>query len=113
MKMANLALRFLLELAALAALGYWGFRTGSTPLLKGLLGLAAPLLMALVWGTWIAPAARRRLHDPPRLLLELGVWAAATVALIAAARPTWALGFALLVVINLGLMALWGQRGAA
>jgi hypothetical protein len=26
---ANLALRFLLELAALGAVGYWGWRTGS------------------------------------------------------------------------------------
>ena len=27
-KAANLALRFLLELCALGALGYWGFKTG-------------------------------------------------------------------------------------
>jgi hypothetical protein len=30
---ANLALRFILELAALGAFGYWGFKTGSTGIL--------------------------------------------------------------------------------
>lgn len=34
---ANLALRFLLELGVLVAVGYWGFRTGqSTPARIGL-----------------------------------------------------------------------------
>ena len=32
---ANLTLRFLLEVAAIAAPGYRGFRTGSTALLHG------------------------------------------------------------------------------
>lgn len=32
---ANLTLRFMLALAAIAAPGYWGFRTGSNALLHG------------------------------------------------------------------------------
>jgi hypothetical protein len=31
---ANLLVRFLLELCALASLGYWGFQTGTGPLAK-------------------------------------------------------------------------------
>ena len=41
---ANLALRFLLELAALGALAYWGSRTGSVPITKLGLGIGTPLL---------------------------------------------------------------------
>ena len=45
-KVANLGLRFALELCTLAALGYWGFRTGSGPLMKLVLGLGAPVVAA-------------------------------------------------------------------
>ena len=49
-KSVNLALRFLLELCALGALGYWGFKTGSTTSSKIGLGLGVPLVAAVVWG---------------------------------------------------------------
>lgn len=62
MKAANLVLRFLLELGALAALGYWGLHTGSNELLHWLLGIGVPLLAAVVWGLFIAP--RRRFDVP-------------------------------------------------
>jgi hypothetical protein len=45
-KNANLALRFLLELCALAALGYWGFQTGRGPVMSAVLGIGAWLLTA-------------------------------------------------------------------
>jgi hypothetical protein len=41
MRGANLALRFLLELGALAALIYWGLEVGSSTGLKVVLALAA------------------------------------------------------------------------
>ena len=43
MRGANLALRFLLELAMLAALATWGFTVGNGWPLKLLLGLGAPV----------------------------------------------------------------------
>ncbi len=43
-KGANLLLRFLLELCALGALGYWGFKTGNAAITKTVLGVAAPLV---------------------------------------------------------------------
>ena len=48
-KGANLLLRFLLELCALGALGYWGFKTGSATSTKVVLGVGAPLVAAVVW----------------------------------------------------------------
>jgi hypothetical protein len=57
-KGANLALRFLLELCALGALGYWGFKTGGGLIAKIGLGIGAPLVAAVVWGTFVS--LRRR-----------------------------------------------------
>ncbi len=45
-KGANLALRFLLELCALAAVGYWGLETGRGPIAKVGLGIGTPLAAA-------------------------------------------------------------------
>jgi hypothetical protein len=45
---ANLALRFLLELAALAGLAYWGCNTGHSAVGDVALGIAAPLAAAAV-----------------------------------------------------------------
>ena len=47
-KSANLALRFLLELCALVAFGYWGFQTGQGLLLKIGLGIGVPLVAVAV-----------------------------------------------------------------
>ena len=52
----NEGLAFLMELAALAALAWWGFHTGSGIGPHLLLGLGAPVLMGWTWGMWAAPA---------------------------------------------------------
>jgi len=57
LKGANLALAFLLELCALGAFGYWGFKTGNAMFSKIGLGIGAPLLAAVVWGIFVAPRA--------------------------------------------------------
>ena len=91
---ANLALRFLLELCALVALGYWGFKTGGGLITKLALGIGAPFRAAVVWGTFLAPRAAVLTPGLLRLVLELGVFGSAAAALYAAGRPVlaWALG---------------------
>ena len=81
-------LRFLLELATLVALGYWGVRTGTGLLAQVALGVAAPLFAAGVWGTFVAPKAPYRLPDILRLGLELLLFGAATLALVAVGQFT-------------------------
>jgi hypothetical protein len=83
-KALSLAVRFGCELAALVAVGWWRW------LVTPLLGIALPIVVALVWGAWIAPRARRRLPDPGRLSLELVIFAVATSCLIAVGQ--WLLG---------------------
>ncbi len=59
---ANVGLAFLLELGALAALGFWGVHTGQSLLADIALGAGAPLLAAGVWAMLAAPKSERRLH---------------------------------------------------
>jgi hypothetical protein len=106
---ANLALRFLLELCVLGALGYWGFKTGRSRLAKIGLGIGAPLLAAVVWGTLIAPAAPVDLATPVRVALELVIFGLGVAALYAAGRPRLAQVFAGLVVVNEVLLLAWDQ----
>jgi hypothetical protein len=108
MRAANLALKFLLELGALAAFAYWGSRTGPTAV-NVVLGIGAPLAMAVVWGTWAAPKASRRLAAGRRIALELSVFALAALALVAAGAPVAAAIFAAVVVVNAVLLTLLNQ----
>ena len=108
LKMINLALAFGLELAALAALAYWGFTTGPG-VLAWVLGLGAPLVMVVVWGLWMAPTAARRLPDPGRMVAQLGIFGIAALALAVAGQPGWAAIFAVLTVINTLLLYVWKQ----
>ena len=97
---AVLAVRFLLELAALGALGYWGFLSGTGLPMRLLLGICAPLAAAVVWGTFIAPKASFPVAVPVRVLLELCVFGSAAAALFAAGRSTLAAVFLAIVLID-------------
>jgi len=83
-KAANLALRFLLELAALAALAYWGWGV------SWVLAIAAPAAWIGLWATFGSPKARVQLPDAQRIAFEAVVFGAAAVALWAAGQPVWA-----------------------
>jgi len=73
LKSANLAVKLLLELAAFAALAYWGASTGHGAL-SVVLAIAAPLAAVIVWSSCCAPRARRRVATPARVPLELAVF---------------------------------------
>src|SRR5947209_8303659 len=108
-KLLNLALRFLLEVCAVAAVGYWGFHTGQGTLAKLVLGLGGSLLVIVVWAAFVAPKAAVSLPQAMRFLLGLVVLLAAATALVAAGQSTLGIVFAILIVINAVLLALWHQ----
>ena len=109
MTYANDGLRFLLELAALGSMAYWGFSEFGG-VAQWVLGLGVPLLAAAVWGRFVAPKASHPSTDPQRLLLELLVFGGGVVALAAAGETTLAVVFGALVVLHLGLTFALGQR---
>jgi hypothetical protein len=82
----TLTVRFLCELAMLAALAYWGFTVGDG-IGAWVLGVGAPLLAAVVWGALVAPKARWPVLIPTRVVIELVLFGAAVGALAVAGRP--------------------------
>jgi hypothetical protein len=100
-----LAVRFGIELCALAALAYGGWRVDGPLWLRILLAVALPLLAAVVWGRWVAPRAPRKLADPLRLVPEWVVFGGATTALLLTGHPV--LAALLAVVAAVDRLALW------
>jgi uncharacterized protein DUF2568 len=107
MRTANLALSFLLELCLLAALGYWGFNAVDRFALQIALGIGAPVLAAVVWGIFLAPASMRRLRPPLHQLLELLLFGLAFTALFLAGQPLMTELFLLVYALNFALRILW------
>jgi hypothetical protein len=99
----NLALRFALELAMLAALGVWGW-TQHVGMWRVVLAVGLPLVAAALWGVFRVPGdpgnAPVRVSGPLRLALEAALFVAATAALVAAERWTAAAIFGLLTVLH-------------
>jgi hypothetical protein len=105
MRAVDLALRFALELAALAAFAAWGLHAAAGPT-RFVLAAAAVLVAAAVWGRWMAPASRHRLADPPRLLVEAAFFAAAGAALAVTGRGVLGAMLTAVAVANAGLLRL-------
>jgi hypothetical protein len=80
----NLALRFLLELCALAAMSYWGWTQHERPA-RFFWAIATPLFAAIVWGTFRVPNDPGKAPVPIpgalRLALELLFFGAAVMSL--------------------------------
>ena len=92
------AVRFLVaELGALAAMALWPFAAFGNAVAIAVAVASVTAVVAL-WGAFVAPKATRRLADPARLLLELAIFAAATVAFAAAWATVAAIAYAVLAV---------------
>lgn len=109
MRDANLVLRFLLELSALAATAYWGFSTHSG-IAQWILGLGAPAVVILVWWLFVSPKPRTELPRPARFGVELLVWAAAALALVAADQVVLGVAFAAVALASGTLNYVSGHR---
>ena len=106
----NLGLKFLLEVAALAAFAYWGASVGQMPLSLAL-AIAAPAVAVLAWGAYAAPKSSRRLPLQSRVPFEITSFAGAVFALLAAGTAGAAAVMAVLVVLNAVLLTALGQWG--
>jgi uncharacterized protein DUF2568 len=76
-----LTVRFLVELATLAALAAAGASAGAALGWRIALAIGAAVLLGVIWGLVMAPRARRRLSDPARLIVELTLFLLAAAAL--------------------------------
>ncbi len=105
----NLAVRFILEIAALVAIGYWGW-TQHDGFVRYLLAIGGPILAAILWGTFAVPDDPSRSGKAPvpvpgivRLALELALFAFAAWALYDAGNSLLALILAAVVVVHYAL----------
>ena len=105
----NLLLRFLLERCLLVIFGYWGFKTGQSMLIKIGLGIGIPLIVAVLWGIFLAPASDTRLKDPLRMITELVIFGLAFAALYGRGLQSLTWVFGLTYVSNKILMYAWRQ----
>jgi hypothetical protein len=108
LKASNLALKFFLELAAFAALAYWGTTVGDGAV-SVLLAVATPAVAIALWAVFAAPKSQRRLPRGPRVAFELAVFGLAALALLAAGSTGAAAVFAALALVNAALLAAWDQ----
>jgi hypothetical protein len=83
----NLAIRFVLELSMLGALGWWGFARDA-PIMRWVAAVGLPSLAALLWGVFAVAGDPSRsgqtvVSTPGwiRITIELSLFAAATAAL--------------------------------
>jgi hypothetical protein len=102
----NLAFRFVLEIAALLALGYWGWTSGEG-ILRYVLALGVPIAAAALWGTFRVPGDSSSSGGVPvavsgkvRLLVELAVFGSATLALRWAGLETLSVAFAAATILH-------------
>ena len=102
----NLALRFLLEVAALLAIGYWGFDQHSGGW-RFIVGIGGPVIAAAIWAAFAVPKDPSRSGKAPvpipgvlRLVLELSLFGFAVWALYDAGSPTLALIMACITIVH-------------
>ena len=102
----NLALRFILELATLGAMTYWGW-TQHDGLARWLWTIGLPLAAIILWGTFAVPNDPSRSGQAPvptpgtvRLILELTFFALGVIALIFSQHMTAGIVLAALVFIH-------------
>ena len=104
LRIANLGLRFILEILALVAVGYWGFASFSSLGLRLLFGIGLPLLLATLWAVFRVPGDGGpplvAVNGPVRLLIEALVFGSAVGFLAAAGEGGLAATLALVLVLH-------------
>ena len=105
----NLILRFILELAALFALGYWGW-TQHSGIWRFVWAIGLVGLAAIVWGTFAVPNDPSRSGKAPvpvpgavRLIIELAFFAAGVWAFFAAGQALLGLALGIFTLLHYAL----------
>lgn len=100
LRAVNLVVRFLLEIAALIVFSYWGWTLQSSTATRAAAALLIPLLVAGLWGMFIAPKARVPTGRLGRAGLGLVVFLGAAAALAARQRTSLAEAFAAVAIVS-------------
>lgn len=99
MKAGALGLKFVCELLAFAALGYFGATTGPVAA-NVILGAGLPLAAIFVWAQWCAPKAPQRLRNPALTVVEMTILLIAAVAMFVSVAAWLGILYAIVVIGN-------------
>jgi hypothetical protein len=109
-RLANLALRFLLELGGLAAAGYSAYQLagGAGPIhwLDAAIAIAA---IAILWSLVVAPKTANGLSQPHKNVIGTIVLVLAAAGLALAGQVAAAFGFGGLVIANAAFLIVLGD----
>ena len=97
-KAAVLTVRFSTELILLGVLAYLGANATGNLMARIALAVALPVLAAAIWGSGLAPRAKRRLPDPWRLGVESVLFLATAAGLALKGDAALAAIFAILTI---------------
>ena len=106
MKDANLALRFLIEVAALAIFAYWGWKAGNGAV-RWAIAVGAVAAAVVVWALFVSEDPAISIPRSLQFVIELGVWAAAGAALYAAGHARLAMAFLGIAIASGVLNYVW------
>jgi len=105
----SLTLQFLLELAVLVGLGYWGYSAGGSWAAQIGLAIVAPLVAAVLWGVFGSPRAPLHLEGIWRLLLETAFFGAGAAALAVSGQVLAGIVLATLAAANVAVLNALGH----
>jgi hypothetical protein len=103
--LANEGLAFLLELAMIAGLAWWGSQAVSGLAGRVALAILTPVAAVIVWALLAAPKARIRLPLPGVLAVKAVVFAGAAVAVYSIGQHALAIVFAVVTAVNTAVAA--------
>ena|SRR5579885_2109874 len=109
MKIANLALRFLLELYALAAVSYAGYHLVESEPARLVLCIAAPSLFGVLWGLFAAHKAKFPPREPWKAVVGFLFLEIAALCLALTGHGLLAGVLAVLIAGNAVLLRLWNR----
>jgi hypothetical protein len=105
----NLGVRFLLELASLAAFAYWGATLPRSFPTRVAIAVGLPLIVAIFWGVFVSPKARIPTGRFGRAGLGLVVFLASAGTLRDRGHPSLAATFAVIAVVSSVLVSFLPQ----
>ena len=113
MLLANLALRFIVELVGVGALAYAAYQAPLDGFARVAVTVVAPLAFIVFWAVVVAPKAATGFSQRQRDAIGTGLLVLVAVALGLAGQPAAAAVFGAVVLVNWALGVVLGQDASS